>query len=185
MTIEQGRPRARRVAVFVCVAAAVLAIDQITKWVAVSALSDGRRVPVAGALLSLRLLYNPGASLGMGSGMTWVISLAAIVACVVLCALAWATRSMAWTVSFALAFGGAAGNLIDRVARAGGFLDGRVIDFLDYGWSVGNVADIALMAAAVMIAVLIMRSTPFGVPVRGDTDDDAADGDGQGRDSAR
>ena len=177
-----------RVAVFVCVAAVVLAADQLTKWLAVAHLSGGRRVPVFGQLLSLRLLYNPGASLGMGSGMTWVISLVAAAACVALCVLAAVTRSMSWSVAFALAFGGAAGNLIDRVANATGFLDGKVIDFLDYGWSVGNVADIALVAAAAMIAVLIMRGTPFGAPrpEDGPGADDADDiRNGSGRDSAR
>ena len=44
---------------------------------------------------------------------------------------------------------GALGNLIDRVMYADGFLDGKVVDFLNYGWSVGNVADIYLVVAGV------------------------------------
>lgn len=162
---EQGRPRVKRVAVFVCVAAIVILLDQFTKWVAVSFLSDGRTVSVIEPFLSLRLLYNPGASLGMGSNMTWLIALLAVVACVVLAVLAVMTESMPWTVALAMAFGGAFGNLFDRFAYATGFLNGKVIDFIDYGWSVGNVADIALVAAAVMIAVLIMRATPFAESV--------------------
>lgn len=184
MMNEQGRPRVKRVAVFVCVAAAVILFDQLTKWAAVSMLSDGRRVPVLGPILSLRLLYNPGASLGMGANMTWLISLFAVVACVVLFVLAIMTESMLWTVSFAMAFGGAFGNLFDRVAYANGFLNGKVIDFIDYGWSVGNVADIALMAAALMICGLVVCSTPFVTPAASASDaSDRADASATGIDA--
>ena len=93
--------------------------------------------------------------------MTWLISLFAIVAVVALVVLATRTDSMRWTVGFALAAAGAADNLLDRIMHADGFLNGRVIDFLDYGWSVGNVADVALTVAGVLIVVLILVGEPF------------------------
>lgn len=161
-SLTSRRLRARRAAVFVCVAVLALAADQLTKLWALHALADGRSVPVIPPLLSLTLVHNPGASLGIGSSATWVISLLAVAACVVLLVLAWRTISMRWTLAFALAFAGALGNLIDRVAYADGFLDGKVVDFLDYGWSVGNVADIVLMVAGVAIVILILINEPFG-----------------------
>ena len=100
---------------------------------ALSALADGRTIRVIPGLLSLTLVRNPGASLGMGSGMTWLISLLAMAACVALVVLAVRTISMKWTVLFAFAFAGAFGNLIDRVIYAEGFLNGKVVDFLNYG----------------------------------------------------
>ncbi|MBW3092483.1 signal peptidase II [Bifidobacterium sp. 82T10] len=160
MTIRQGRPRAR-VAVFACVAAVALVLDQLTKLWAQSALADGRTVPVIPRLLSLTLVHNPGASLGFGSSMTWVISLLAVVACVAIVVLAARTVSMRWNAVLALAFAGALGNLIDRVAYADGFLNGKVVDFLNYGWSVGNVADIWLMVAGIGIVALIVTGEPF------------------------
>ena len=39
---------------------------------------------------------------------------------------------------------------------ADGFLDGKVVDFLNYGWSVGNVADIYLVVAGVVLVILIL-----------------------------
>jgi len=55
-----------------------------------------------------------------------------------------------------LLLGGAAGNLIDRLARAPGPGRGRVVDFIDYhGWFTGNVADIAIVVSA---ALLIVRA---------------------------
>ena len=83
----QGRLRVR-VAVFACVAAVALGIDQLTKMWAQQALGDGRTVPLIPGLLSLTLVHNPGASLGLGSGSTWLISLLAVVACVVMAVLA-------------------------------------------------------------------------------------------------
>ncbi|OZG67341.1 signal peptidase II [Bifidobacterium eulemuris] len=160
MTSQQGRLRIR-VAVFACVVAVALIADQFTKAWAQTALVDGRDVQVIPGLLSLTLVYNPGASLGMGSNVTWLISLLAIVACVALVVLAVRTISMRWTVALALAFAGAFGNLIDRVVYAEHFLDGKVVDFLNYGWSVGNVADVFLVVAGVMIVGMILLGVPY------------------------
>lgn len=157
---RQGRLRTR-VAVFVCLAALLIALDQLTKYLAVRFLGEGQTYEILPRFLSLRLLYNPGATLGMGSNNTWIISIAAMIACVVIVVLAVKTISMSWTVALAVAFAGAAGNLIDRFANATGFINGKVIDFLDYGWSVGNVADVFLAIAAVLIVLLVFRSVPF------------------------
>ncbi|WP_314687797.1 signal peptidase II [uncultured Bifidobacterium sp.] len=162
MTGTAGRSGAsRRATVFACVAAGVLGLDQGTKVLALVLLGYGRRVTVIPGLLSFVLVRNPGATLGLGSSMTWLISLFAIVAVVALMVLASRTDSMRWTVGFALAAAGAAGNLLDRIMHADGFLNGRVIDFLDYGWSVGNIADVALTVAGVLIIVLILAGEPF------------------------
>ncbi|PLS24016.1 signal peptidase II [Bifidobacterium imperatoris] len=162
MTNQQGRLRIRA-AVFACVAAVALIVDQFTKFWALSALSGGQTIRVIPGLLSLTLVRNPGASLGMGSGSTWVISLLAIVACCALLYYGLRAVSLKWTVALSFAFAGAFGNLIDRVMYADGFLNGKVVDFLNYGWSVGNVADIYLVVAGVVIVVLILLNEPFTV----------------------
>ena len=167
MTNDQRRLRTR-VAVFACIAVVALVLDQISKAWAQSALADGQTVRVIPGMLSFTLVHNPGASLGMGSNMTWLISLLAIVACVALVVLEIRTISMKWTVVFA----GALGNLIDRVMYAEGFLNGKVVDFLNYGWSVGNVADIFLMVAGVAAVVLLFVGEPFS---QKDLDEQAAE----------
>lgn len=173
---RQGRLRTR-VAVFVCLALVLIAIDQVTKHFAVALLSDGSRQVIVPKFLALRLLYNPGATLGMGSGSTWIIALAAAAACIVIVVLLFTTKSMKWTVGLSVAFAGAAGNLIDRIANSDGmtgvagaagaadfrsYLNGAVTDFLDYGWSVGNIADVFLAIAAVIIVILVFTAEPFG-----------------------
>lgn len=150
-----------RVTVFACVAAVALIADQVTKAWAQAALADGRTVPVIPGLLSFTLVHNPGASLGLGASSTWLISLLAIAACIALLVCAVRTSSARWSAALGLAFAGAVGNLIDRIAYADGFLNGKVVDFLNYGWSVGNVADIALVFAAAAMVLLIACSVPF------------------------
>lgn len=158
----KSRRRLReRVAVFACISVIALAIDQLTKLWALHTLHAGQSVVVIPHVLSLTLFRNPGASLGMGSNMTWLISLFAIVACVVLVWLMIRTISMTWTVFLALAFAGALGNLIDRIAYADGFLNGHVVDFLNYGWSIGNVADVFLCIAGIGVVVLLLAGVPF------------------------
>ena len=162
MTKNTYKRRLRgRVAVFVALAAVAIALDQVTKALALARLGSGVRVALPGPLRGLRLVRNPGASLGLGSGSTWVISLIAMAACLLIIVLALRTTSMLWTLVLSLAFSGAAGNLIDRVAYASGFLDGAVVDFLDYGWSVGNVADVYLTLAGVAVVVLIVCNVRF------------------------
>ena len=147
MTNQQGRLRTR-VAVFACVAAAALIVDQLTKAWAMAALSNGQTIRVIPGLLSFTLVRNPGASLGMGSGATWVISLLAVVACVALAVAGVRTVSMKWSVAISFAFAGALGNLIDRVMYADGFLDGKVVD-------------IYLVVAGVVLVILILMGEPF------------------------
>lgn len=159
-TFEQRRPRTRA-AVFACIVIIALAIDQLTKYWALTHLSAGQRMTIIPNVLSLVLVRNPGASLGMGSNMTWLISVLAIVSCIVLLWLVVRTTSLLWTACLSLAFAGAFGNLIDRVIYATGFMNGKVVDFLNYGWSVGNIADVWLTLAGVAIVLLILTNVPF------------------------
>lgn len=157
-TTAPAVPRARRllVAWTVVLAAAVLVVDQLTKWWAESSLVLGDdAIPLVGDLLGLRLLYNPGAALSIATGMTWVLTIVVVVVVVVIVRMVSRIGSRAWAVALGLLLGGAVGNLLDRFFREPGFARGHVVDFIDYaGFFVGNVADIAIVSAAVMIAVL-------------------------------
>lgn len=146
-----------RVAVFVLIVFVGLAADQLTKWWALNALAGGKKVEIVPSLLSFCLVRNPGASLGLGSSVTWVLAILAGVACLGILVAVFRTVSWGWTIALSLAFAGAFGNLIDRVAYAEGFLNGKVVDFINYGWSVGNVADLELMVAGILVIVLVLR----------------------------
>lgn len=159
-SILTKRPRIR-VAVFLAVAVIAVVLDRLTKLWALASLNNDENIVVVPKLLCLTLVHNPGASLGLGSSVTWLISCLAFVACVVLAYLGLTTDSLWWTSGLALAFAGAFGNLTDRVVYANGLLNGSVVDFLNYGWSVGNVADIELAVAVVIIVALLFAGVPL------------------------
>ncbi|NIT98489.1 MAG: signal peptidase II, partial [Actinobacteria bacterium] len=55
----------------------------------------------------------------------------------------------AWAL--ALVLGGAVGNLIDRFARGDGFLDGAVVDFIEWWWIPNfNIADASITIGAAL-----------------------------------
>ena len=155
--VPPGTSPARRVLAVLALAAVIIAADQGTKQWALSGLSDGRTVTLPTGFIHLHLLVNAGAAFSFATGQTWFITVCAGAAVL---AIPWfAARARSWllVVALGLLLGGAAGNLIDRLARAPGPGRGRVVDFIDYhGWFTGNVADIAIVLSA---ALLIVRAT--------------------------
>ncbi|MFC5998342.1 signal peptidase II [Quadrisphaera sp. GCM10027208] len=148
-------PRRHLLALLAAVAGVVLLVDQLTKALAVEHLDESSSVPLVGNLLSLRLLFNPGAAFSLATGMTWVLTLVAVGVVVVIVRAARRLGSRIWAVSLGLLLGGALGNLVDRLVRPPAFGRGHVVDFIAYGdWFVGNVADIAIVVAAGLVVLL-------------------------------
>ncbi|ANP74275.1 signal peptidase II [Cryobacterium arcticum] len=149
------------------IALLVIIIDQASKWWAEAALGDGQTIPVIGDLIRFVLVYNPGAAFSIGSDFTWVFALLAAAAVVFIARLTWHVESRGWMVALGLLLGGATTHLGDRLFREPGFARGHVVDFIGYGnLFIGNVADIAIFAGAVMLLVL----TVTGKRIRPDTD---------------
>lgn len=144
------------------VAAAVVVADVLTKWLAVRHLSPPHVPhPVIGDVVRLTLAYNPGAAFSMNLGpySRYIFGAFALIALIVLWNLYRRSHPSERLLSFALglAWGGAAGNLIDRVRSPRG-----VVDFIDIGveswrfWTF-NVADSAVTVGAVILAWLLAR----------------------------
>lgn len=170
--------RRRLVATLVALAAVTLVLDQATKAWALAGLDEGVRHPVLGDLLGLQLLFNPGAALGLATGTTWLLTVVAITVVVVIIRVSRRLGSTGWTIALGLLLGGALGNLVDRLIRDPGVFMGHVVDFIAYGdLFVGNVADIAIVAAAGLLMLLSL----LGVRLDGTRErregagDDAAD----------
>jgi len=174
-TAPAGPRTGRVLAGILGIAAVVLLVDQLTKLWAQSGLEEGAApLPLIGELIQLRLIYNPGAALSIASGQTWILSLLSVGVVVFVVVTARKIRSTSWAVALGLVLGGALGNLGDRLFREPGFLVGHVVDFIDYGPFIGNVADIAIVVAAVMIGILAIRGIgPDGL--RGDEQDEPAE----------
>ena len=147
----------------VAVAAAVVGLDQLTKWWAVSRLSPAGCAAPDGCIelvgsLRLRLVENPGSAFSFATGWGPLLGVvAAVMAAVLLRA---SSRSgIAVAVVLGLVSGGALGNMVDRLARAhDGFLSGAVVDFVDLQWwPVFNVADAAIVVGVASLALLSLR----------------------------
>jgi signal peptidase II len=68
------------------------------------------------------------------------------------------TKLMSW--AYALIAGGAIGNVVDRMLREDKWMNGRVVDFIDFQWfPVFNIADSCISIGAVLlVCALWMQS---------------------------
>ncbi|HLR93670.1 MAG TPA: signal peptidase II [Jiangellaceae bacterium] len=162
--LEPGdRPR-HRSRLLLGIAVLLLILDQVTKHLAVSRLGDAV-VPLVGDVLQLRLIRNPGAAFSLFTDLTVLLTgVSAVVAVVIL----WVSRrvtSTGWAVALGLLLGGVLGNLTDRLFRQPGPLRGHVVDFLELpNWPVFNLADSAVVCAAVLVVLLSLRGIPYEAP---------------------
>ncbi len=108
-------------------------------------------------MLQLRFTTNPGGAFGLfGSVPALFVAISVLVVLVVLIA-SRNLPSTAAAVGLGLVFGGALGNLTDRVVRGPGF-SGEVVDFIDFHvWPVFNLADSALVVGAGVLLVSGIR----------------------------
>ncbi|MEO8852046.1 MAG: signal peptidase II [Allobranchiibius sp.] len=148
-------PLLRRLAL---VAAVGYALDQGSKAWAVAALEPNVPKQFVGPVLKLHLIRNPGAAFSVATNATWVLT---VIAIAVIAATLFAARrlgSAAWAIAFGLLLAGAFGNLTDRFVREPGRGQGHVIDFLELPkWPIFNVADMCVVTAAALIALLAAR----------------------------
>ncbi|MBP8130582.1 MAG: signal peptidase II [Candidatus Hydrogenedentes bacterium] len=156
-------PRAQRLVLIAVLVLVLVALDQVTKQVAIAHLKG--RPPIAFPaswyphdLFHLRYAENTGAFLSLGSqlddGMRfWVLTVLNVVILTVVGAILCLRRTLDAGIAIALTlvFAGGIGNLIDRLLR-----DGVVVDFMNMGirglrTGVFNVADVAIMAGLFLL----------------------------------
>jgi len=132
-------------------AAAVLVLDRLTKWIIESRVSFSETYRVIPGFFDIVNSQNRGVAFGILNDSTsqWrttLLVLASIAAVIVVSAVLWNARRIdrLFLWGLALILGGAAGNVFDRIVW------GRVTDFLlfyvgEYQWPAFNVADSAIV----------------------------------------
>lgn len=156
--------RKYRVYVFeILFAVAAIAVDLVSKAAAFDILEDvpGGSVAVAEGIFSLTMTRNYGASFGVFSGQTTLLSaitgIGIALVLVVLIVRPKAPKILRY--SLIMIFAGGLGNLVDRIAF------GYVRDFIDYtfletffgiDFAIGNIADIFVMIAMGMLIVYMI-----------------------------
>lgn len=148
--------------VFWAAAISVVVLDYVTKLL-VERLMPIPHVPreIIGNVVRFTLAYNPGAafSMSLGSASRYIFGAFAIVALVILWRLYRGAKpgERLKVLALGLAWGGAAGNLIDRFRSPRG-----VVDFIDVGigtvrfWTF-NVADSAVTVGAVLLGWVLLQ----------------------------
>lgn len=142
---------------FSAITAAILFLDQFTKYVVVRRFRLHESVRVIPGFFDLTYVRNPGAAFGFlaGSPGVWrsiFFITVSIVALTVIVALVRTAHDRLPLLAFALIGGGAVGNLIDRVRF------GEVVDFIDwyyrtYHWPTFNIADSAITIGVGLLAI--------------------------------
>jgi signal peptidase II len=139
----------------------VVVLDVITKYIAEHNLTLHLPKRAIGDVVRWTLAYNPGAafSMSLGPASRYIFGAFAAIALVVLWKIYRDCRpdERLKTLALGLAWGGAAGNLIDRIRSANG-----VVDFIDIGignvryWTF-NIADSGVSIGAVMLGFILLR----------------------------
>lgn len=141
----------------IIIAASVVLLDRFTKWLVAQNIVMGDFKDVVPGLFRLTHVQNQGAAFGLfsDSPSQWKVAmliLFSVAALAVVSALLWKNGNAmnATAIALSLVFGGALGNLWDRVAS------GRVIDFLDFylgshHWPAFNIADSAIVVGALLL----------------------------------
>lgn len=146
--------RVRRDAPFFLVVAAILALDQFTKYLIRSRLALGEAFP-ADSPVQLIHVTNSGAAFGMLQGQTLFLTVTTLLGLVaiMLYYLYPPMEHGVLRIALGLQLGGAMGNLADRVRV------GEVTDFIKFPhWPAFNVADSSITVGVVVIVAFLTLS---------------------------
>jgi signal peptidase II len=143
----------------------VVALDQVTKQLALDRLAQGPYDVIEG-VLRFRLTFNPGGAFGLFQDYAWVFLVATLV---IVAGILIGVRNITdarWSPALGLVLGGGLGNAIDRLFRD---TSGAVVDFIDlHVWPVFNIADMAIVCGSLAILFVGWRTEDPGP--EGDTE---------------
>ncbi|MDY6905872.1 MAG: signal peptidase II [Thermodesulfobacteriota bacterium] len=152
----------------IAIAGGTFLLDQITKLVIVKTMALYQTIPVIPGFFNITRVHNPGGAFGFMAGQTHGIRamvflvISILAACFILYLYKKTDAGYPFLLaSLALIFGGALGNLADRIRF------GEVIDFLDFyiqavHYPAFNVADSAIcVGMTVLIYHILFKKIPM------------------------
>ncbi len=152
------------------ISVAVVTLDQISKALVRSRLELYESVTVVPNLFDLTRVHNYGAAFGMLNAvdLPFKSAILAVIAVAALVALGWYAANLPQSerlsrLGLSFILGGAAGNLIDRIAA------GFVLDFVDVYWRgwhfwAFNVADAAITVGVALVILRLLGAGQHRVP---------------------
>ncbi|MEI6405259.1 MAG: signal peptidase II [Actinomycetes bacterium] len=140
------------------IAGLVLALDQLTKLLAVKFLEFKGEKQVAGNFIKLGFARNPGAAFSFATGSTIIFTVLAAVVCIVIIRSSRTLTHGGWAIALGALLGGALGNLSDRIFRSPGVFRGHVVDFIEFPhYPLFNAADSAIVLSALSMIYFSFR----------------------------
>lgn len=163
----------KRIKTFALVSAAVIGVDHLVKWIVKSTMELNQTIHVLGDFFTISYIHNSGIAFGLldDNPSPFKTPLLIIIAFVALGIIMYIFFTLPKNVrsaglSMGLIFGGAIGNIADRIIR------GEVVDFLDVDfpdiniptlrihmtrWPTFNVADTCVLVGILMLLVIIIK----------------------------
>ncbi len=148
---------------YAILAAALIALDQLVKYLVVTHIPLGGHVPFLPHVMELTYVRNTGAAFSIFSEHTWILAVVSLAVSVLLALALWKNffRHPFGKLSLTLLLAGALGNFFDRAFR------GFVVDMFNVlfiRFAVFNVADICVVvggfAAGVYYLLLAEKLEP-------------------------
>ncbi|MGD8962476.1 MAG: signal peptidase II [Desulfobacterales bacterium] len=149
------------------IAGAIIFLDQATKEIVLRSIPLNATLPVIDGFFNLTHIHNPGGAFGLMANLSPVMRsiiflfISSLAVGLIFYFYKKTPEHYAWlSAAFALIFGGAIGNLIDRIRF------GRVVDFLDFylgnlHWPTFNVADSAIsIGIGIFLFHLVFKKMP-------------------------
>jgi signal peptidase II len=152
------RRRTFHPAVLFAVVSLVVVLDQLVKQFVLERLEPGVFVPFIGPRIGWQLVFNPGAAFGIPLPPLVFPLVTLVVLVVVVRSLADQPSTLLVTAQ-GLILGGALGNIVDRLVRAGdeGPFSGEVVDYVAWGsFARFNVADAAITVGVVLVVLALL-----------------------------
>jgi signal peptidase II len=140
----------------VAIAVAVFSLDQGIKSLVEDSMRVGQSISLVPGLLDITYIKNDGGAFGILGGSRLILLAGSAVAVVVVLWMLLSGRpTRLVTVGCGLILGGAAGNLLDRLAS------GEVTDYVHFSfWYIFNAADTAIVVGVGLLLLSAHRPEP-------------------------
>jgi signal peptidase II len=145
---------------FFLIAAAIVLLDQVTKYLIVSTMPLNQSIPLISGFFNLSHINNYGAAFSiLQNQKLFLIITVCFVSMVVIFLLIKYRKQGHWLflTSLAMILGGGIGNLIDRLQY------GYVVDFIEFRlikFPVFNVADISVVCGSILLILYVLLVEP-------------------------
>lgn len=140
--------------IYPLITAAVIALDQLTKYMVRSSMQPGDSIPVIGEWMRILYVRNTGTAFSMFEGNKWitvVLTSLLILACIVFVFREARSGSKPVSVLLTFVIAGGVSNLIDRLTL------GYVTDMIScWSFAVFNVADICVTCGCALTVLYIL-----------------------------